>query len=132
MVFDEGGYYILNKIAGELNWFREHNGKYMLDALIKSASQTDPNTWQKPKAQQDDIWAKVETKYHLKHLSVFSRAKLPLLFDQVKAAVDKVIQKKVHYTIGVAFTSDHLSSRNMDPYLGVTCHLITKDWKLAR
>jgi hypothetical protein len=32
--------------------------------------------------------------------------KRPLLFDQVKAAVDKVIQKEVHYTIGVVFTSD--------------------------
>ena len=79
-----------------------------------------------------DFWRKVNDKYHLKHSSVFSRAKLPLLFDQVKQAVDKVIQREVKYTTGVAFTSDHWTSRNMDPYLGVTAHLITKDWTLAR
>ena len=31
VVFDEDGSYILNKIAGELNWLREDNGNYMLD-----------------------------------------------------------------------------------------------------
>ncbi len=36
---------------------------------------------------------KVKDKYHLKHSSVFG-AKLPLLFDQVKQAVDKVIQRE--------------------------------------
>jgi hypothetical protein len=78
------------------------------------------------------LWQRVDPRYHCKHSSVFSRAKLPLLYDQVKAAVDKIIQKEVHHTTGVSFTSDHWTSRNADPYLGVTCHLITKDWKLAR
>jgi hypothetical protein len=47
-----------------------------------------------------DIWQKCNDKYHLEHSSVYSIAKLPMLFDQVKTAVDKLIQKEVLYTIG--------------------------------
>ena len=79
-----------------------------------------------------DFWAKENPKYHCKHSTTFSRAKLPLLYDQVKAAVDLKIQKEVVHTTGIAFTSDHWSSRAMDPYLGVTLHMISKNWELER
>ena len=48
VVFDEDGSYILNKIAGELNWLREDNGNYMLDVWIPPAFLADPNAWQSP------------------------------------------------------------------------------------
>ena len=79
-----------------------------------------------------DFWQKVDGKYHLKHSTVFSRSKLGVLFREVKKAVDKQIAKEVQFTTGVGFTSDHWTSRNMDPYLGVTLHIIAKDWTLAR
>ena len=79
-----------------------------------------------------DFWRRVDAKYHLKHSSVFSRSKLGHLYREVKKAVDKQIAKEVQFTTGVGLTSDHWTSRNMDPYLGVTLHVVTKDWKLAR
>ena len=79
-----------------------------------------------------EFWGKVNSKYHIKHSTTYSRAKLPLLFDQVKAAVDKKIQKDVQLTSGVGITADHWTSRNDDPYIGLTLHIISKDWTLDR
>ena len=55
----------------------------------------------------------------MKHSTTYSRAKLPLLFQQVKATVDQLVTKEVPLTSGVGFTCDHWTSRNQDPYLGV-------------
>ena len=79
-----------------------------------------------------EFWAKVNPKYHMKCSSTYSRSKLPLLFDQVKKAVDKKIQKDMLYTSGVGITADHWTSRNDDPYIGLTLHVISKDWTLDR
>ena len=48
VVFDEDGSYILNKIAGDLNWLREDNCNYMPDVWIPPASLADPNACQSP------------------------------------------------------------------------------------
>ena len=79
-----------------------------------------------------DFWAKENPKYHCKHSTTYSRAKLPLLFQQVKVAVDTKIKKEVPHTTGIAFTSDYWSSRAMDPYIGVTMHMIGKNWSMDR
>ena len=79
-----------------------------------------------------DFWSRENPRYHLKHSTTYSRAKLPLLYDQVKNFVDNKIRKDIPHTSGVAFTADHWTSRSGDPYLGVTMHMITKDWELAR
>ena len=79
-----------------------------------------------------EFWAKENPKYHCKHSTTYSRAKLPLLFNQVKQAVDLKIRKETPHTSGVAFTADYWSSRAMDPYIGVTMHMISKDWKMER
>ena len=79
-----------------------------------------------------EFWGKENPKYHCKHSTTFSRAKLPLLYKQVKQGVDSKIKKDVKFTTGIAFTSDYWSSRAMDPYLGVTMHMIGKNWTLDR
>ena len=50
-------------------------------------------------------------KYHIKNPTTYSKAKLPLLFQQVKSAVDNKIKKDMPGTLGFAFTSDLWSSR---------------------
>ena len=52
VVFDDDGSYILN-ISGEIKWFREDNGNYMLDVWIPPASHMDPKLWQKPEAPRE-------------------------------------------------------------------------------
>ena len=79
-----------------------------------------------------EFWSKENPKYHCKHSTTFSRAKLPLLYDQVKHAVEVKVKKDVLHTGGVAFTADHWSSSAMDPYIGVTMHMIGKNWTLER
>ena len=46
VVFDEEGSYILNKGTGEINWLREENGNYMLDAWVPPQSYFGVNTSQ--------------------------------------------------------------------------------------
>jgi hypothetical protein len=79
-----------------------------------------------------EFWAQENPKYHCKNSTTYSRAKLPLLYDQVKIAVEAKIKKDVLHTSGVAFTADHWSSRSMDPYIGVTLHMIGKNWEMTR
>ena len=49
--------------------------------------------------------------YNIKNPSTYSRAKLPLLYDQVKEKVDAMIKRDLKGTSGFAFTSDLWSSR---------------------
>ena len=49
--------------------------------------------------------------YTVKNPSTFSRAKLPLLYEQVHDKVDAMIKKDLKGTTGFAFTSDLWSSR---------------------
>ena len=49
--------------------------------------------------------------YNIKNPSTYSRAKLPLLYDQVKEKVDAMIKQDLKGTSGFAFTSDLWSSR---------------------
>ena len=79
-----------------------------------------------------EFWNRVDPKLHLKHSSTYRRAKLTLLHDQVKNAVENQIRREVTGTSGVAFTADHWTSRSMDPYFGVTLHLINKKWEMQR
>ena len=49
--------------------------------------------------------------YNIKNPSTYSRAKLPLLYQQVKDKVDAMIKRDLMGTHGFAFTSDLWSSR---------------------
>ena len=79
-----------------------------------------------------EFWNRIDPKLHLKHSSTYRRAKLHLLYDQVKNVVENQIRREVTGTTGIAFTADHWTSRNMDPYFGVTLHLINKKWEMQR
>ena len=50
-------------------------------------------------------------KYHIKNPSTYSRAKLPLLYRQVKQLVTEKIAKDLPGTTGFSFTADMWSSR---------------------
>ena len=78
------------------------------------------------------FWKKINYRYQLKHSRTFAKRKLPELYRITKTAVDAKITKELKTTDGVAFTCDHWTSRNMDPYFGFTMHLISKDWQLLR
>ena len=52
-----------------------------------------------------------DKKYHVKNHTTFSKAKLPLLYKQVKEAVTQKMKKELPGTTGIGFTSDFWSSR---------------------
>lgn len=60
------------------------------------------------------------------------RSKLPLLYKLVKEAVDIKLDRDLDDCPGVSFTTDLWSSRNQDPYLGLTLHYIDKSWSMQR
>ena len=49
--------------------------------------------------------------YNIKNPSTYSRAKLPLFYEQVKDKVEAMIKRDLKGTSGFAFTSDLWSSR---------------------
>ena len=55
--------------------------------------------------------ASLDRKFHIKNPTTFSKAKLPLLYKQVKDAVTLKMKKELPGTGGIAFTSDMWSSR---------------------
>ena len=79
-----------------------------------------------------DFWNVIALRYNQKTSNTFSKRKLPLLYAMTKKAIDAKVTKDLGYTTGVAFTCDHWTSKNMDPYLGMTMHYIDKDWQLVR
>ena len=79
-----------------------------------------------------DFWNVINPRYNQKTSTTFSKRKLPLLYAMTKKAIDAKVTKDLGYTTGVAFTCDHWTSKNMDPYLGMTMHYIDKDWQLVR
>ena len=74
----------------------------------------------------------LDPKYIIKNNRTFMRSKLPLLYKIVKEAVEIKLSQDLEDCKGVCFTTDLWSSRNQDPYLGLTIHYINKSWKLNR
>jgi len=60
------------------------------------------------------------------------RNKVPLLYANCKAQVDKVLAKELPDCRGVCFTADYWTSRAADPYLGMTLHYINSDFQLKK
>ena len=58
-----------------------------------------------------DFVHSIDKKFHIKNPTTFSKAKLPLLYKQVKEAVTLKMNKDLSGTNGIAFTSDVWSSR---------------------
>lgn len=57
---------------------------------------------------------------------------MPLLYFNVKAAMDKMLEKVLPTCQGVAFTGDFWTSNSADPYLGMTMHFVDEDFVLHR
>ena len=49
-----------------------------------------------------------------------------------KTALTAKVTKDLQYTSGVGFTCDHWTSKNMDPYFGMTLHYIDRHWQMNR
>jgi tRNA (cytidine32/guanosine34-2'-O)-methyltransferase len=65
-------------------------------------------------------------------ISYFFRNKVPLLYANCKAAVDKELAIQLPQCKGVSFTADYWTSRSCDPYLGMTLHFITPEFEMKK
>ena len=79
-----------------------------------------------------DFWAWKDPEYHLKCSQTLSKSKLPLLYRQVEEALYSRLQSEVKRSSSIGFTADGWSSKANDKYIGVTCHIISKEWKMER
>jgi hypothetical protein len=67
-----------------------------------------------------------------KYFIFFYRNKVPLLYANCKAAVDKELAIQLPQCKGVSFTADYWTSRSCDPYLGMTLHFITPEFEMKK
>ena len=67
-----------------------------------------------------------DKQYELPGRKYFSNAAVPKLYNDLRENISPVLQD-VDY---LALTTDMWSSCNMMPYMSVTAHFVSKDWKL--
>ena len=79
-----------------------------------------------------DFWAWKDPEYHLKCAQTLSKGKLPLLYRQVEEALFARLQSEIKRSSAIGFTADGWSSKANDKYIGVTCHIINKNWEMER
>ena len=77
-----------------------------------------------------DLFKFADPKLTLKSATTFSRFKLPLLYENVKFAVDKILSEELPDSGGMAVSTDLWASRANDNYQSLTIHFINKSWKL--
>lgn len=64
--------------------------------------------------------------YELPGRKYFSQTTIPDLYRQVREEVKVSVLGASHY----ALTTDMWSSRDMTPYMSLTCHYISANWEL--
>lgn len=67
---------------------------------------------------------------HIKSRNAFSQWKLDLVWNNVKEDVDHMLKKDLKYCTQMALTSDGWTARNNEPFMSLTLHYITKDFRL--
>ena len=81
---------------------------------------------------EKDFWKEINPKINVKSSTTFSKRKLPMVYEMTMQAVTAKVTKDLQYTTGVGFTCDHWTSKNLDPYFGMTLHYIGRNWEMER
>ncbi|XP_021702767.1 zinc finger BED domain-containing protein 1-like [Aedes aegypti] len=68
----------------------------------------------------------------VKNKSTYTRSKCPQLLENVKQAVEKILQNDLPFCDGIAFTSDTWTSRSNDPFQSLTLHYVSKEFELKK
>jgi hypothetical protein len=71
-------------------------------------------------------------KGNVKSETTFSKCVCPLLYNNIKTAVDAVLLTDLPTVEGVHFTSDHWTSKNNDAYQALTLHYVTDGWEYKK
>lgn len=73
-----------------------------------------------------DMVKTLDQRYDIPSRKYFAEVEMPHLHEEVRGRVEQELRQVKHY----ATTTDLWSSRTMDPYLSLTVHYITDEWKL--
>ena len=79
-----------------------------------------------------DLFQFADPRLTVKTHTTFSRLKLPLLYENVKFAVDKVFADELHHCSAIAVSTDIWTLRSNDSYQSLTTHFINKSRKLQK
>jgi len=71
-------------------------------------------------------------KAQVKSETTFSKRVCPLLYKNVKDAVDKILNTDLPSVLAVHLTTDHWSSRNNDAFQALTIQYITPNWEFKK
>jgi hypothetical protein len=64
--------------------------------------------------------------------TTFSRRVCPLLYDNIKKGVDKMLEAELPLVESVHFTTDHWTSCNNYAFQALTLHYVTTDWQYRK
>jgi hypothetical protein len=79
-----------------------------------------------------DLIHAIDPRINIKNRTTYSKAKLNLVYNNLKAAMEKELKADLPHVGHVAFTTDIWTSRNNDPFLSLTLHYVTKDFVLKK
>jgi len=72
--------------------------------------------------------ASANPKAVVKSETTFSRRVCPLLFENIKGTMDKILKEDLPDIESASFTTDHWTSKSNDSYQSLTLHYITSNW----
>ena len=74
----------------------------------------------------------VHNKAIVKSSATFRKRTCPLLYHNIKKAIDKILVEHLPQTFGVGITLDHWTSRAFDNYQSLTLHFIDRDFVMHK
>jgi len=74
----------------------------------------------------------VHNKATVKSSATFRKRTCPLLYQNIKKAIDKILVQHLPQTFGVGITLDHWTSRAFDNYQSLTLHFIDEEFVMHK
>ncbi len=74
----------------------------------------------------------LNSKALVKSANTYSRKLCPLLHENLRTQLDKILKADLPFISGAHMTTDHWSSRCNDAYQSLTMHYITKNWEYKK
>ncbi|XP_054288071.1 E3 SUMO-protein ligase ZBED1-like [Macrosteles quadrilineatus] len=79
-----------------------------------------------------DVLKEASPKYKLPSRNTFSRRVIPELYETTRLNISKEIENDLTNVMSLSFTADLWTSRSNDPFIAVTLHYVSNEFKMKR
>ena len=110
----------------------QHKTQQKLDMLITLAMVLNCSPFEWVRGEGTELLIKgMFPQGLLKDPTTYSKRKLPLVYNNIKARVDKYLTKYLPHLDTVCFTTDFWKARNTEQFINVSIHFLTTSFHLA-